>query len=520
MILLSGAGLSQGLLPKRKEGKITMNKRTLLMVVSLVASLALMTTGTLAYLSDSDMDTNVMTLGNVDIVQNEQERTEDGELDEFTQNKPLYPAVFEGSSIPWADPSDWVVENDQAWKVVEDNENVVDKFVTVTNTGKSDAFIRTIIAYEGDETYGPEGAYIHVVHNGSNVDPAIDIELIGTVNIDGTDYTVYSYTYPEALAAGETSIPSLKQLYMNKAADNDVMEEYGDTYDVLVLSQAVQTQGFDDAATALDSAFGDVTADNVVEWFATTETGSPGDENDTNNPPPMPDVVATTDAELLAAIQDADVSVIGVDGELTYDWGGKSYANSEALLMKNKTFVGVNSSASLTFKGYGSANPIVDVTLRDITIYDETVGDNESSWEHGYLEFEGLTAKGVTFANAIMLGGTNELTDCKLDSNNANEYAVWVEEGNTVIDGCTFTGARGAKTHEAYSSDVKSLVIKNSTFTLTKKPALAIGTVNAGTSITMTGNTIDAQPGDQGLYIYETDTDVSTFTFSESDNTI
>jgi hypothetical protein len=44
--------------------------------------------------------------------------------------------------------------------------------------------------------------------------------------------------------------------------------------------------------------------------------------------------------------------------------------------------------------------------------------------------------------------------------------------------------------------------------------------VNADTSITMTGNTIDAQPGDQGLYIYETDTDVSTFTFSESDNAI
>lgn len=39
-------------------------------------------------------------------------------------------------------------------------------------------------------------------------------------------------------------------------------------YDILVLSQAVQTAGFADAQTALDTAFGDATQANVQAWFA------------------------------------------------------------------------------------------------------------------------------------------------------------------------------------------------------------------------------------------------------------
>ena len=54
------------------------------------------------YLSDSDSDVNVMTLGNVSIDQMEYQRAEgvahnatatDGSLVEFEQDKPLYPAV-------------------------------------------------------------------------------------------------------------------------------------------------------------------------------------------------------------------------------------------------------------------------------------------------------------------------------------------------------------------------------------------------------------------------------------------
>ena len=248
-------------------------KKKILTTLSVVLILGLAALGILAYLMDDDSDVNVMTLGNVSIDQIEQERDTNGNLVDFSSKidsnvkKPLFPAVFEGTSIPWAPEEKWVKPGDQAWKVVEDNANVVDKFVTVKNTGKSPAYVRTLVAYEGDATYGPNGAYIHVVTNGKNVNPQIPNNFVGYINIEGVDYTVYEYVYPEALEAGKTSIPSLKQVYMNKAADNDVVAHYGDTYDILVLSQAAQTAGFDTAEEALNTAFGNVTSEKATEWF-------------------------------------------------------------------------------------------------------------------------------------------------------------------------------------------------------------------------------------------------------------
>ena len=54
------------------KGNPIMSKRTLLLIISSLVALVLTTTGTLAYLSDTDADVNVMTPGNVNIVQNEQ----------------------------------------------------------------------------------------------------------------------------------------------------------------------------------------------------------------------------------------------------------------------------------------------------------------------------------------------------------------------------------------------------------------------------------------------------------------
>ena len=87
-----------------------------------------------------------MTMGNVKIEQIEQEWNEAGELVDFTQAKPLYPYVGE---LGWTNKD---YENGAYRKFTM--ENVVDKYVSVKNTGKSDAYVRTIIALEmGDFTY-------------------------------------------------------------------------------------------------------------------------------------------------------------------------------------------------------------------------------------------------------------------------------------------------------------------------------------------------------------------------------
>ncbi len=278
-----------------------MKQRKLILILAIVLSVAIAAGGTMAYLQDTDEDVNVMTLGNVYITQNEQERNEAGELVPFTQEKPMYPAVYEDSEIGYADKEDWPVPDDQAWQMLEDNENVIDKIVTVTNTGKSPAYVRTLIALEGTGKYGPnyaDGAMVKYLWCGSEVGDRIAAAFEGEITVDGVDYTVISFTYVNELAPGETTIPSLKQLYLSKDAGNEEMEYYGEYYDVLVLSQAVQTQGFEDqnengtaADEALNTAFGKAeVTENLIKWFSVVgdNVGSPGDKWPNNNPPVFP----------------------------------------------------------------------------------------------------------------------------------------------------------------------------------------------------------------------------------------
>jgi predicted ribosomally synthesized peptide with SipW-like signal peptide len=233
------------------------------------------------------------------------------------------------------------------------------------------------------------------------------------------------------------------------------------------------------------------------------------------------DALVTTDAEFVEAINDANVKYIAIDGDVTYDWGGYSYENSKALLMKGKVIFGLDKEASITFKGYGSANPITDVTLKNIAVYDETVGDKESAWEHGHLEFVSLTAENVEFKNTIMLDGNSALTNCTLNNQTASWYGLWIEGGYTVLKDCEFTGTRAVKIHEAYGSDVKSVVIEDCYFACSEKPGVVIGDLDATTSVSIENCVFEGcKAGDQGLFIYESDTNVDSFEFAESNNEV
>lgn len=164
------------------------------------------------------------------------------------------------------------------------------------------------------------------------------------------------------------------------------------------------------------------------------------------------------------------------------------------------------------------------LTFNNVKVVDLSVSYAENSWEYGYLEFGGnLAFNDCQFVNAIMMESENAaFTNCSFNSNKDNEYAVWVNEGNTTFNGCTFTGARGLKVHEAYGSEVASVVVDGCLFDeLSKKPGIALGDLNAETSVTIKNSTFDrCQAGDQGLYMYETDTDVTTFTFVTENNTV
>ena len=263
-------------------------KKKVLAVALTVILLATVVGGTLAWFTDTDEVKNTFTIGSIKVEQVETGRNEEGQPVPFKQEQPLFPIA-------------------NAANPKEDKGYVV-KEVTVQNKGKNEAYVRTFIAIPTKLA-----DYITVDMNTESANWKQDTSMTRTVTVQdnflqdkpATEYTVYTYVYQKQLeAAGDenglhiTDI-LMEGVYMN--ADVDIQDnpatestnlelcrrnadgtltfsgvEMADkdgnalkddnafdiaTIDILVATQAVQAQGFTDAETALDSAFGDTMPD-------------------------------------------------------------------------------------------------------------------------------------------------------------------------------------------------------------------------------------------------------------------
>lgn len=309
-----------------------MKKKILAVAIAAIMLVTAIASFSLAYMTDTDEQTNTMTVGKVDIEQLEYERVladsngdglmewvPTGETDKygykpdqlkvFAQDKPLYPVVCldtlgtnDEGNMKW---DDRVSGHQQSWSQVEapgscklfDDtcKNVVDKFVFVKNTGKSDVYVRTIFAFElGSVAYEN---FEKVIATNGDTDHWSWVTLDSAVEIKGVKYVVAYATYLGAgslkgtvesgiLKEGTVSYPSLLQVYMRHSATNEDVEAIDGNdngqYDILVLSQATQTNGFvvttdglTNANIALITAFGEVNAANAVEWLEDLAEGKP-----------------------------------------------------------------------------------------------------------------------------------------------------------------------------------------------------------------------------------------------------
>ena len=256
-------------------------KKKLIAISLVVAMLAVaIVGGSLAYFTDTDEETNTFTAGGVKIDLIEQEVGANG-LQPFTQDQVLMPIVGSAQG-----------EKDNFGQPVA--ENYVDKIVTIKNTGKSGAYVRAYFAIpsaldDGFEesfnasmnilhfnfgnkfnedgtlvtTYGNEwkwGSVAKPEHSGWNYFETI---------IDGVAYNVYFADYHEALAAGETTEQFISGVYLESHVGMNAQGNYIDTrfpdanLSILngtvkcpVKAVAVQADGFDSVAAAVDAAFG------------------------------------------------------------------------------------------------------------------------------------------------------------------------------------------------------------------------------------------------------------------------
>ncbi|MFS2831807.1 DUF6562 domain-containing protein [Bacteroides uniformis] len=198
------------------------------------------------------------------------------------------------------------------------------------------------------------------------------------------------------------------------------------------------------------------------------------------------------------------------------------------------TIQGEGESSVLVVKGSGvgalrAANG-AKLIFKDMTILDKSESYDEGVWELTYLEFAGnLEFDNVTFKGGITLQREDNDVDLNATFNNCtfiteeeSVYGVWVSDGTSTFSNCKFQGTRGLKMHEYYGSEITSVTIDACEFgPLSKKPGVAIGDLNAATAVTIKNSSfIGCQAGEQGKYIYETDTDVSIFTFVNSNNSV
>ena len=426
-------------------------KKKILALCLIVAMLGVAVVGgTMAYFTDTDEAVNVMTIGSVKIEQIEEEWNEtEKKLQPFTQAKELLPYV--GSITGW----DKVATGYPRFAGIK---NAIDKFVSVKNTGRSDAYVRTFIALEvGTGNDNLLGVSIDNL-NSSEGGTAWAVVKQGYETIDGNNYYVFVFEHKEPLKAGEQTIPCFRQVYLKpEATQEDAAKLDGNdngTYDILSFTQAVQAGGFASAREAFKASF-DENSDTIKMPWAKIE---------------LP-VVVTTAEELQATINAADEGenyiVLGADivGNVTVaqkpnvkiDLDGNGYAIDGAI----------------TVNGRSARYETAGMTIHDIKFYADSItlpndtayinlgesGDSNTRYTNH------VTISNCTFdaANVIKVaavksytGGDWNLTikDCVVTEKIHSLLQVANVEKNLIISGCTVNSKNGVNLNSTPSVEI------------------------------------------------------------------
>lgn len=230
-------------------------KKKILALVLCVAMLAIaIAGGTLAYFTDTDAQTNAFTVGDVKI---------DLYEDFNTAKLNLLPAVA------YTDIATGLTQY----------KNQIEKEVYVENTGTNDAYVRLHIAVPAFTKGGKninvitcdfhdmttvDGKWIWGKTLASNYPPRDSGEwnMYRDITINNVPYKVFVVTYETVLKKGDITVDAIDSVHMDPEITQDDIAAWNDAFGkgnwekVYVVAEAAQADGFDDAITALDTAFG------------------------------------------------------------------------------------------------------------------------------------------------------------------------------------------------------------------------------------------------------------------------
>ena len=217
-------------------------KKKILSIALVVAMVAVIAAGSLAYFTDTEKADNTFTVGKVDITLNE--KNADGTP--FTQDQKLYPGTKTQNNIP--------------------------KIVTVTNNqGSEDAYMWAEIwipsALDDGDDNSPTapglGNSLHFNYAGNVVETKAT--YLGSNGINGVMYNGYVHFVENDTAkkAGETTGALLDQVYMDKGVvqgENgylliDGKTDYTGSWDIVVYGVGIQASGFNSITDAISAYY-------------------------------------------------------------------------------------------------------------------------------------------------------------------------------------------------------------------------------------------------------------------------
>ncbi len=555
-------------------------KKTLAGIASyaLVGAVALGVGGTLATQHNKTATAaNVQTVGPVEIAQLEYERVVDNtgnwvptdvtvsfpqadgttdeyvgdKLQKFTQGKPMSPAYYADGSVKWDDregsqAATGAESHQQPWaeigapgsnQLFDDSiSNVLDKFVFVENTGGKDVYVRTVFAFEAGKftakDYEKDGL-VHLNRNGGSNWSWTPFSENMKTNINGTDYylTVATYTRNNGIVEPEEiTRPSLLQVFFDPAVENEHIKALGDTYDILVISQAVQADLSPDLTVdeALNVAFDQVTAKNHP-W-------NKKDAND-NLENELPTFVNTAE-ELTKALDKAGLANAGsntiyitsdIDMANT-EWTPiyvDGYHGADVITIEGcgNTISGL--SAPLFKGGFAGESGIV---IKGLTIADSEITSTNTLGSGAFIEsvdsMQEITLIDCHLLNSTVIGGkgsrTGGLIGWTAGYNNVNDGPVktyvTIEDcsviGNTITCDGSVGGINGHAGNNAWTyTTIKNCTVQNNKLISTDdggwRVGVVVGTANVGevtienitesnNTLTQTGKT--APQGQSNLY--------------------
>lgn len=351
--------------------------RKWILVASLLLSVVMATSGTLAYMTATASKTNTFTVGNVAIT-----------LDEPS----------------WEDKS-----------LIGPGVTVA-KDPTITNTGRTAAYVWLTVDV-------PNSVYDYI---------SFDTLGAGWTNAGATkgeDVTTVVFKYnnneDNKLASNATTTAAFSSVTLAKEIPEDVFDALAATFDMVVKAYAIEAtfDSFDDAYNAYGSETGDGPADS-------------GDDDSKKYEAPTDAYRVTNSDELKQAILDGKTDILLAAGE--YNWSGTGKQGVNPLYKLN--LYGESKDAVIYMTAEGGEGADYDFDCYDVTFTGLTISSDEANgnWTSGWARMSATYNDCVINNTYMTYEGTHVFNYCTLNDT-GNSYNIWTwGADNVTFDHCTF----------------------------------------------------------------------------------